>query len=107
MNQVGKPDAASRTSGLMSGDKDSRMPSAGEKFAICARMVLANLPARVHVGKTANMKAELITRFKRVAEDGGVIELVVWRVPRSVPPTVHGYKYRAVRAIARYRAVRD
>ena len=42
------------------------------------------------------MKAELITRFKSVAEDGGVMELVVWRVPRPVPPTDHGYKDRAV-----------
>lgn len=42
------------------------------------------------------MKAELITRFKSVAEDGGVTELVVWRVPQPVPPSGHGYKYRAV-----------
>lgn len=27
--------------------------------------------------------------------DGGVIELVVWRVAQAVPPTTHGYKYRA------------
>ncbi len=45
------------------------------------------------------MKAELITRFKSVAEDGGVMDLVVWRVPRPVPPTEHGYKYRAVYAV--------
>jgi hypothetical protein len=44
----------------------------------------------------ANMKAELITRFKDVDGDGGIIEWVVWKVPVPVPPTDHGYKYRAV-----------
>lgn len=43
-------------------------------------------------------RAELITRFKDVTPEGGVIELVVWRVPEPVPPTTHGYKYRAVYA---------
>jgi hypothetical protein len=42
------------------------------------------------------MPAELITRFKNITPDGGVIELVVWRVPSPVPPTTHGFKYRAV-----------
>jgi len=51
------------------------------------------------------MKAVLITRFKSVAEDGGVIELVVWRVARPVPPTEHGYKYRAVYALDGVRVV--
>ena len=51
------------------------------------------------------MKVELITRFKSVAEDGGVMELVVWRVPRPVPPTDHGYKYRAVYAVDGVRVV--
>ncbi len=51
------------------------------------------------------MRAKLITRFKSVAEDGGVMELVVWRVPRPVPPTDHGYKYRAVYAVDGVRVV--
>lgn len=42
------------------------------------------------------MKADLITRYKDVTPEGGIIELVVWRVPKPVPPTEHGYKYRAV-----------
>lgn len=42
------------------------------------------------------MKAALITKFKNMTADGGVIELVVWKVPAPVPPTEHGYKYRAV-----------
>lgn len=51
------------------------------------------------------MKAELITRFKDVTDDGGVIELVVWRVPQPVPPMSHGYKYRAVYAVNGVRVV--
>ena len=43
----------------------------------------------------ANMKAELITRFKDVDGDGGIIEWVVWKAPVPVPPTDHSYKYRA------------
>jgi hypothetical protein len=45
------------------------------------------------------VNAELITRFKDVTPDGGVIELVVWRVPSPVPPTIHRYKYRAAYAV--------
>ena len=41
------------------------------------------------------MKATLITRLKDVAPEGGVIELVVWRVPQPVAPSRHDYKYRA------------
>ena len=44
----------------------------------------------------ANMAAQLITRFKNVNPDGSILELVVWKVPEPVPPTDHGYKYRAV-----------
>ena len=66
---------------------------------------MANLPTSTTLGIIANVKAELITRFKSVAEDGGVMELVVWRVPRPVPPTHHGYKYRAVYAVDGVRVV--
>ncbi len=51
------------------------------------------------------MKAELITRFKSVAEDGGVTELVVRRVPQPVPPSDHGDKYRAVYTVNGVRAI--
>jgi hypothetical protein len=58
---------------------------------------LAKLTTLTPVGKIANgMQAKLVTRFKNVTPEGGVIELVVWRVPQPVPPTTHGYKYRAV-----------
>ena len=41
------------------------------------------------------MQAELITRFVDLTPEGHVIELVVWRLPRPVPPITHGFKYRA------------
>ncbi len=66
---------------------------------------MANLPTQVSVGTIVNMKAELITRFKSVAEDGGVMELVVWRLPQPIPPTELGYKYRAVYAVDGVRVV--
>ncbi|ACB34484.1 conserved hypothetical protein [Leptothrix cholodnii SP-6] len=50
------------------------------------------------------MKAELITRFKNITPEG-VIELVVWRVPEPVPPTEHGFKYRAIYAVGGQRVV--
>lgn len=40
------------------------------------------------------MKAELIHQFRDVADDGHIIEMVVWRVPEPVPPTTHNLKYR-------------
>ncbi|PKM45138.1 MAG: hypothetical protein CVV05_07125 [Gammaproteobacteria bacterium HGW-Gammaproteobacteria-1] len=42
------------------------------------------------------MRAELITRFKDVAPDGEVIEMVIWRIPRPAPPCAHDFKYRLV-----------
>ena len=44
------------------------------------------------------MPAELITRFKDITPDGGVIKWAVWRLPQPVPPSVHGNKHRAVYA---------
>ncbi len=51
------------------------------------------------------MKATLITRFKDVTPDGGVIELVVWRLPEPVSPSEHSFKYRAAYAIDGVRVV--
>jgi hypothetical protein len=57
---------------------------------------LAYLTTSSIVGILANMAAQLITRFKNVNPDGSILELVVWKVDTPVPPTEHGYKYRAV-----------
>ncbi|WP_059419147.1 DUF6516 family protein [Sulfuricella sp. T08] len=43
-----------------------------------------------------NMKADLITRFRNISEDGTGIEMVIWLVHESVPPSEHKYKYRLV-----------
>jgi Family of unknown function (DUF6516) len=51
------------------------------------------------------MKARLITRFKDVTPEGGVIEWVVWRVPEPIAPSRHGFKYRAAYAIGGVRVV--
>jgi hypothetical protein len=51
------------------------------------------------------MKARLITRFKDVTPEGGVIELVVWRTPEPVGPSEHGFKYRAAYAVDGVRVV--
>lgn len=37
--------------------------------------------------------AELLYREKRTYA-GGIIELVVWRIPEPVPPSGHPFKYR-------------
>ena len=42
------------------------------------------------------MKAELIHDFKDVTPDGGIIQMIVWKVPTPVPPTTHSFKYRLV-----------
>jgi Family of unknown function (DUF6516) len=57
------------------------------------------------VGTIANVKATLITRLKDVTPEGSVIELVVWRVPRPVPPSRHDYKYRAAYVVDGVRIV--
>lgn len=49
--------------------------------------------------------AEVITRFKDVTLEGGVIELVVWRLPRPVPGSAHEFKYRAVYSVGGERLV--
>lgn len=40
------------------------------------------------------MKAERIFYDKAVLPDGGIVEMVIWKVPEPVPPTTHGLKYR-------------
>jgi hypothetical protein len=40
------------------------------------------------------MKAKLIFRLKHELDDGTIVEMVIWRVPRRVPGSHHGFKYR-------------
>jgi len=41
----------------------------------------------------------------RVQHGAGVVEMVVWRVPRPVPPSGHGFKYRLVYVVDSVRVV--
>lgn len=43
-----------------------------------------------------NMQAKLITDFRDVTPEGGLIQMVIWRVPEPVPPSAHAFKYRLV-----------
>ena len=51
------------------------------------------------------MAAQLITSIKNVNPDGSILEIVIWKVPKPVPPTEHGYKYRAVYVVNGVRIV--
>ena len=39
------------------------------------------------------MKAELMFHQRIDYDDGGIVEMILWRVPSPVPPTTHGLKY--------------
>jgi hypothetical protein len=39
------------------------------------------------------VKAELLFHQRIDYDDGAIVEMVIWRVPRPVPPTRHGLKY--------------
>ena len=51
------------------------------------------------------MAAQLITSIKNINPDGSILEVVIWKVPKPVPPTEHGYKYRAVYVVDGVRIV--
>jgi hypothetical protein len=42
------------------------------------------------------MTAQLIVSHKSIDEAGGIIQMIVWKVPAPIPPTTHGFKYRLV-----------
>ncbi len=44
------------------------------------------------------MTTKLIVNHKSIDETGGIIQMVVWIVPKPVPPSTHGFKYRLVYA---------
>lgn len=39
------------------------------------------------------MKAELLFRQRIDYDDGAIVEMVLWRVPKPVSPSTHGLKY--------------
>ncbi|MEY3664138.1 MAG: hypothetical protein RLZZ153_320 [Pseudomonadota bacterium] len=82
-----------------------RTPGGRFQRAGSLQHMLARLTTIVFVGIFVNMDAQLITRFKNVDPDGSILELVVWRVPKPVPPAKHAYKYRAVYVVNGERVV--
>lgn len=48
----------------------------------------------LHVGILANMKATLIYRHRVDFEDGEILEIVVWKLPKPVDGCTHPFKYR-------------
>jgi len=50
------------------------------------------------------MKAILVRR-SRNAYRGGIVEIVIWQVPQSVPPSEHPFKYRLVYIVDGQRVV--
>jgi len=51
------------------------------------------------------MAAQRITAIKNINPDGSILEIVIWKVPKPVPPTEHGFKYRAVYVVDGVRIV--
>lgn len=51
------------------------------------------------------MKAGFITRFKDAISDGAIIEWVVWRYSKPLPPSEHDYKYQVFFIVAGVRVV--
>ena len=41
-----------------------------------------------------NMKAALLLRERLPFDDNSFVELVIWRLPRPAPGSMHPYKYR-------------
>ena len=39
------------------------------------------------------MKPDLLFHQRIDYDDGGIVEMTLWRVPSPVPPTTHGLKY--------------
>jgi hypothetical protein len=52
------------------------------------------------------MDAELVIADKVVFDDGAIQEMVIWRVPSSVPASSHSLKYRLYYGYAREHLVR-
>lgn len=48
------------------------------------------------MARYAIMKAALLIRERVVFPDGAIVEMVAWRVPSPVWPSLHEFKYRLV-----------
>lgn len=52
-----------------------------------------------------NIKSKLILDFKSVEDDGAITQMIVWQLPRPVPPCLHDMKYRLVYVVNGERVV--
>jgi len=50
------------------------------------------------------MKAQLVFQLKQ-AYGAGIVEIVIWRLPKPVPPAKHAYKYRLVYVVCGQRVL--
>jgi len=55
---------------------------------------MSGLTTDQSVGDIDNMKADLVYRHRMDFEDGAILEIVVWRLPRPVDGCTHPFKYR-------------
>lgn len=58
-----------------------------------------------NVGIIDNMKAELIIHYRNVPRSGELIEMVIWRLPKPVPPSIHAFKYRLAWIVGGHRRI--
>ena len=74
---------------------------------ICSQIddVTVGVSVRVIVGLISNMAGKRINAFKNINHDGSILEVVIWKAPKPVSPTDHGYKYRAVYVVGGLRLV--
>jgi hypothetical protein len=42
----------------------------------------------------SNMRVVLVIRRRVILAEDAFVEIVVWRLPRAVPPSKHAFKYR-------------
>ncbi len=47
------------------------------------------------------MKAVLVHRERLEFDDGGVVEMVLWRIAKPVPGSSHSYRYRLYYGVGR------
>jgi len=52
------------------------------------------LTTDAYVGIISNMKAVALVRRRVVVANDAFVEVVVWRVAQTVPPSTHRFKYR-------------
>ena len=57
-------------------------------------MALDHLTTVYFVGINSNMDAELLFRKRIALLEKTFVEMAVWKVPKPLPGSVHGFKYR-------------